>query len=147
MYTVLSEREHVLARPDMYIGSIEVADLNNIPVFSASTGILSFETKRASPAIVQLFDEILQNAIDESSRFPNDCKNIKITFDPTNKIVSIENDGRGIPVEPFSETNKSYIPTVLFSEFRSGSNFVDNGTRITGGKNGVGAKATNIFST
>lgn len=148
-YQQLSEREHVLVRPDMYIGSVElIPETTGIPLLSTlgeTDATLSFDTPipRYSSAVMQLIDEIFQNAVDEAKR--GNSKHIEVSIKEGN-VICIENDGPGIPVQPFSSTNAMWTPTVLFSEFRSGSNFVDNGARITAGKNGIGSKATNIFS-
>lgn len=55
------------------------------------------------------------------------------------------NNGPGIPVEIHKE-EKVYIPEMIFGELLTGSNFNDNEQWITGGRNGFGAKLTNIYS-
>lgn len=159
IYSTLSEREHVLHRPDMYIGSIEtVSEITGIPEISPVISLettsepsekfsLTFDSviNNHSNAALQLIDEILQNSIDEVKR--GKAKHIKVSIQKPEFIITVENDGPGIPIEPFpGSSTGSLVPTVLFSEFRSGSNFIDNGQRITAGKNGIGSKATNIFS-
>ncbi|CAE7200843.1 TOP2 [Symbiodinium microadriaticum] len=58
--------------------------------------------------------------------------------------ISISNDGGPIPIEKHESGH--YVPTLVFGEFLSGDNFNDTKVRFTGGRNGVGAKATNAFS-
>eukprot|EP00438_Fugacium_kawagutii_P031006 Skav224079 [mRNA] locus=scaffold942:148738:150495:+ [translate_table: standard] len=50
--------------------------------------------------------------------------------------------------EKITENGQSglFVPTMVFGEFMSGENFDDSGIRFTGGRNGIGAKATNVFS-
>ena len=55
------------------------------------------------------------------------------------------NDGEGIPVE-IHETENIWIPTLIFGHLLTSSNYDDTEDRITGGRNGFGAKLTNIYS-
>ena len=55
------------------------------------------------------------------------------------------NDGKGIPVE-IHRTEKMYVPTMIFGELLTSSNYDDTEKKVTGGRNGYGAKLCNIFS-
>lgn len=59
--------------------------------------------------------------------------------------VSVKNNGEGIPVEIHKE-HKIYVPELIFGHLLTGSNYNDEEERTTGGRNGYGAKLTNIFS-
>ena len=61
-------------------------------------------------------------------------------------VISIWNDGRGIPVEMHKE-QKVYVPTLIFGQLLTSSNYDDDQKKVTGGRNGYGAKLCNIFST
>ena len=63
-----------------------------------------------------------------------------------NNTISVWNDGRGIPVEMHKE-QKLFVPTLIFGQLLTSSNFNDSEKKVTGGRNGYGAKLCNIFST
>jgi len=65
-------------------------------------------------------------------------------FREDNKI-SIWNNGRGIPVVEHKE-EKMYVPTMIFGHLLTSSNYNDEEEKVTGGRNGYGAKLCNIFS-
>ena len=55
------------------------------------------------------------------------------------------NNGKGIPVE-MHQDEKMYVPTMIFGHLLTSSNFDDNDQKVTGGRNGFGAKLCNVFS-
>ena len=55
------------------------------------------------------------------------------------------NNGRGIPVEMHS-VEKKYVPELIFGTLLTSSNYNDSQKKVTGGRNGYGAKLCNIFS-
>ena len=61
-------------------------------------------------------------------------------------MISVWNDGRGIPIEMHREHNV-HVPTLIFGQLLTSSNYDDNQKKVTGGRNGYGAKLCNIFST
>lgn len=61
-------------------------------------------------------------------------------------MFSVWNNGKGIPVEIHKE-EKIYVPHLIFGHCLTGSNYDDDEKKVTGGRNGYGAKLTNIFST
>ena len=71
---------------------------------------------------------------------------IKVTIDPENNTISVYNNGRGIPIEIHSR-EKIYIPELIFGHLLSSSNYDDDEKKLTCGRNGFGAKLTNIYST
>lgn len=70
---------------------------------------------------------------------------IKVNIDTENNSISIYNDGKGIPVEIHSKEG-IYIPELIFGHLLTSSNYDDDEKKITGGRNGYGAKLCNIFS-
>lgn len=143
-YQKLTHKEHVIHRPDMYIGSIktedkelficENLDINNIKI--------SKQTVKYNSGFFKLYDEILTNSSDHSIRTDN-VKYIKVIVNEDN--ISIENDGPGIPVE-MHKKEKIYIPELLFGNLLTSENYDDSEDRLTGGRNGIGATLTNIYS-
>ena len=71
---------------------------------------------------------------------------LDVTIDEDNNSISVKNNGKGIPVVRHSE-HDCYVPTLLFGNLLTGSNFDDDEKKTTGGRNGYGAKLANIFST
>src|SRR5436305_9233658 len=61
-------------------------------------------------------------------------------------MISVYNNGKGIPVEIHKELNV-YVPEMLFGQLMTSSNYNDDEKKVTGGRNGLGAKSVNIFST
>jgi len=148
-YKKLTQREHVLLRPATYIGSI-TSELKEM--FSIDTNIeeiediskIKIEKKIISynPGYLKIFDEILSNASDHYLR-TGKVKYIKI--DISDDHITIENDGPGIPVEIHKE-HKMYIGEMLFGNLLTGENYDENDERTGVGQNGIGAKATAIYS-
>lgn len=71
---------------------------------------------------------------------------IKVTINPEENTISVYNNGRGIPIEIHSR-EKIYIPELIFGHLLSSSNYDDDEKKLTGGRNGYGAKLANIYST
>jgi len=70
---------------------------------------------------------------------------IKVNIDVEQGIISVHNNGRGIPIEVHSR-EKIYIPELIFGHLLSSSNYDDDEKKLTGGRNGYGAKLANIYS-
>lgn len=146
IYQKKTQLEHILLRPDSYIGSIE-PDTRSIWVLNEdSEGIASMVEKEITfvPGLYKIFDEILVNAADNKQR-DSSMRNIKVEINVDAGEISVYNDGRGIPVELHSEHN-IYIPELIFGHLLTSSNYNDNEKKVTGGRNGFGAKLTNVFS-
>lgn len=140
-YKKLTDIEHCLLRPGMYIGSIK-------PHTAFKWIIEEDKVVRRevtyNPGFLKLIDEIIMNSIDESKRIGSKLKTIKISVNSDNSI-SVFDDG-GIEVVKHKEYNE-WIPEVIFSNMKSGSNFSDDENRTWAGTNGVGSSIVNIFST
>jgi DNA topoisomerase-2 len=136
--------QHILIRPDSYVGSTE-----------KSTGnywLLDGEkfTQRSvsySSALLKIFDEILVNAIDRNSLHPEEAKNISVLVDREAGLISVENSGPlgGISVEKHP-TEGLWNPELTFGHLLTSTNYNDNEQRVTGGRNGYGAKLANVYS-
>lgn len=138
-YKKLSEVEHVLARPGMYLGSVNsTTQLSWI----LEQGRMIERDMKFTPALLKMFDEIVSNSVDEHLRSGN-VSVIRVNLYPMTGEIVIKDDG-GIPVKKHPEYD-SYIPEMIFSEFRTGSNFGDE-DRTTAGLNGLGSKLTSVFS-
>src|SRR6266496_6204662 len=71
---------------------------------------------------------------------------IKVNINKEEGMISIYNNGKGIPIEIHKEENV-YVPELIFGHLLTSSNYNDNEKKVTGGRNGYGAKLANIFST
>lgn len=138
----LSHLEHVLKRPDSYVGSVK-CDHESSWVKTDE----GFVTKKLfyAPALLKIFDEILVNALDQNALHPTKTTAIDVEVDKEEGIISVRNNGIGIPVEKHDKENV-YIPELIFGTLLTSSNYDDSEQRTTGGRNGYGAKLTNIYS-
>lgn len=141
-YKKLSEVEHVLARPGMYLGSVTNSEAQTWVLGEKDKSVMVEETLTWNPGLLKMFDEIASNAADEHLRSGN-IKNIWVNVYPMTGEIVVRDDG-GIPVQKHPDYG-IYIPEMIFSEFRTGSNFSDE-ERATAGLNGLGSKLTSVFS-
>lgn len=147
-YVKLNPREHVLARPGMYVGSLEADDVSTHVI---ENGCMVKKSFSMTPGLYKIFDEILVNAVDHAVRLrqnpdsTNQVKNIKVTINIEEGSIEVFNDGDSIDVV-FHEEHGMYIPEMIFGNLMTSTNYDDNEERIIGGQNGIGAKACNIFS-
>ncbi len=70
---------------------------------------------------------------------------IKVTIDQKKGVITVWNNGKGIPIQEHKE-HKCYVPELVFGHLLTSSNYDDKQKKVTGGRNGYGAKLTNIFS-
>ena len=141
IYQKKTQLEHILLRPDTYIGSVQPT---TEPMWVYKEGV-GMEHKEITfvPGFYKIFDEILVNAADNKQRDPN-MDVIKIEISPEKNQISIMNNGRGIPVEMHKE-QKMYVPSMIFGHLLTSSNFSDEEAKTTGGRNGFGAKLCNVY--
>ncbi|POW17206.1 hypothetical protein PSTT_00602 [Puccinia striiformis] len=143
-YQKLSQLEHVLKRPDTYIGSVE-AIKQYMWIYDKHSKIMVHKEISFVPGLYKIVDEILVNAADNKQR-DDSMDTLKVTIDSEANTISVMNNGKGIPIE-IHETEKIYIPELIFGHLLAGSNFDDEEKKTTGGRNGYGAKLANIYST
>ncbi|XP_045117952.1 DNA topoisomerase 2-alpha-like isoform X2 [Portunus trituberculatus] len=144
VYQKKTQLEHILLRPDTYIGSVEYVTEQMWVYDRESERIMQREISYV-PGLYKIFDEILVNAADNKQR-DRSMDMIKVDIDPENNQVSIYNNGKGIPVV-MHKGEKMYVPTMIFGHLLTSSNYNDEEQKVTGGRNGYGAKLCNIFST
>lgn len=150
-YTKLDPIDHVLLRPEMYIGATKLRKSNEYIAIKNEENIYKILMKdiESSPAILRIFIEILSNAIDNYQRSVEAnllCTYIRININKETGETSVINDGDYIPIE-INEKEKMYNHTLIFGNLLAGSNFDDeNQERLVSGTNGIGSKGCNIFS-
>ena len=150
-YQKLSQLEHILLRPDTYIGSTE---RTTAPLWVLATDVTDDGRPRERmvlrevtyvPGLYKIFDEILVNAADHKQRDPG-MDTIRVDIEPENNRISVYNNGSGIPVEVHAK-ERCYVAELIFGHLLTSSNYDDEERKVTGGRNGYGAKLANIFST
>jgi DNA topoisomerase-2 len=138
-YEMLDEIQHVLKRPGMYIGSTKPHDSSEYFL----EDVFVKKDVQYNPGFLKLFDEIVSNSVDESKRNSN-LNQINVQINDKTGEISILDNG-GIPVIIHDKIG-IWIPEMIFSNLRAGSNFNDSEDRTVAGTNGVGSTLTNIFS-
>lgn len=138
---------HILTRPDMYVGS-KGFDRQQVYIYAKESIIV--KEVSVSPAIVRTFVEILSNAVDNIERAEKTMTYISVDLSATH--CEIKNDGAVIPIEQNevmvnNKTEIIYNHSLIFGHLLSGSNYDDTEKRYTSGRNGLGAKLTNVLST
>ncbi len=148
--------ESILKQPDTYIGSRELTS-DHYWVFNKESGHMEYKEVTVNPGLYKIFDEIIVNARDawvrgngpEKGRTP--VKHISVDIERhsvNDATITVTNDGDGIIIEQHPE-EKVYIPELIFGHLLTSSNYREDGDAkelTTGGKNGYGAKLTNIYS-
>ena len=142
-YQKLTQIEHVLKRPDTYVGSLSLKDSDEYIIDENDK--MQKKKIKLSDAALKVFDEIIVNARDRlvESDIKEKCDIIKVSIE--NNIISVYNNGDGIPIEMHEKENV-YIPQLIFGSLLTSSNYDDYKKRTAGGRNGYGSKLTNIFS-
>jgi DNA topoisomerase II len=150
-YKKHTHREHVLELPDTYIGSIETAEESRW-IFDATEGKMVHRKVQFNPGLYKTFDELIVNARDALVRAQSDASRTPVKrIDVSASVIDgkftivVKNDGDGIPIKQH-ETEKCWIPELIFGHLLTSSNYDKNEEKIVGGKNGYGAKLANIFS-
>lgn len=148
-YSKMDPLDHILHRPDTYVGSTRPRDLDEYISVADKNFQISKKNIKYSPAILRIFIEPLSNAIDNVSRSiktKNPCTTIKININLISGETSIWNDGECIPIE-INKKEKCYNHTLIFGQLLTSSNYDDEEDRYNiSGRNGLGSKTCNVFS-
>ena len=143
-------RQQIYDTPDTYIGSVEPETITCWVVNDAGTRAeerpLDFV-----PGLNRIVVEVLVNSRDQYIRLngvegARPVRTIDVTIDRKTGTFSVRNDGDGIDVEMHPE-HKVFVPELIFGVLLTSTNYDSSAEKIVGGKNGYGAKLTNIFST
>ena len=144
-YRKVTPVEHVLLRPEMYIGSVENVQM---PCWCCRPNFqMEHREVSVNQGLLKIFDEILLNASDNYYRSLK--KKQKMTYIDVSVsdrgIVKVKNDGVGIPVCIHKDHNV-YVPELVFGHMLTSTNYTKDDGEMTAGRHGFGAKLTNILS-
>ena len=151
-YQKLSLKDHIQKLPDTYVGDIDI-QCELFYTISKNDNKISIVKKEIKyvPGLYKIFDEIIVNAVDHISRLLHIRKKSEVEhYVTTIKVIiednkiSVYNDGDGIDLQKMDDGK--YPPQLIFGELLSSTNYNDKEVKTIGGKNGYGAKLTNIFS-
>ena len=153
-YQQKTDKEHILANPDTYIGSVENVEAD-MWLFNKDSQKIIQKSVQYIPGLYKLFDEGIVNCRDHVVRMKQAIKDKKADSLPVSYIdigiqddgtITMTNDGNGIDVAMHPEYN-IWIPELIFGHLRTSTNYNKKRKKIVGGKNGFGFKLVLIWST
>lgn len=137
----LTEREHILKRPTMYIGAVDLTTSNEYIL--SDNDKMEFKEIEFVPGLIKIINEIIDNSVDVAIK-SNFKSSTEISIKMERDCVEVQDNGTGIPVVKNSDGH--YFAELAWGHARAGSNFDDDDNRTQIGMNGVGSFATNCFS-
>lgn len=140
MIRKLTEREHIIQRPSMYIGSVNLTKSEEY--IHEDDKIINKEIEYV-PGLIKIINEIIDNSVDVAVKTNFESSNL-ISVKITEDFVEVQDNGTGIPIQKNSDGQ--YLAELAWGHARAGSNFDDDENRTQIGMNGVGSFATNCFS-
>jgi len=144
-YQELSEIQHILNRPGMWVGSIKSEEKDSF-IYNTKTGKFEMKITNYIPAMLKVVDEVISNSCDEFRRKDNmGLTELKVTINKDNGEIVVRDNG-GIPIVKHKEAG-IYVPEFIFGRLRTSSNYDDTEDRNVIGTNGVGSALCNVFST
>ena len=167
-YQKMTDLEHILKKPDTYIGTIEPAETTEYVMdvappatdpaaaAAAAPALLTRRPITYIPGLYKLFDEGMVNMRDHVVRQAQAVADgkpdalpvttLEVEIDPADGTIHMTNDGNGIDVAQHPE-HKLWIPEMIFGHLRTSTNYDEaKKEKIVGGKNGFGFKLVLIWS-
>jgi DNA topoisomerase-2 len=157
-YQKMTDLEHILKKPDTYVGSIQLTECTEYTTSGTTDPVtISLATFTHIPALYKLVDEGLVNMRDHVIRQAQAIKDgkpdalpvtsIEVEVDAATGTITMTNDGNGIDIAQHPE-HKMWIPEMIFGHLRTSTNYAeDKKEKIVGGKNGFGFKLVLVWST
>lgn len=143
-YKELSEVEHILLRPGMWVGSTKTEE-RDMFLYNTETERMESVTVEYIPAMLKVVDEVISNSCDEFRRKDNmGLTSLTVNISQETGQIIIKDNG-GIPVVKHKDAGV-YLPEFIFGRLRTSSNYNDDEDRNVVGTNGVGSSLTNCFS-
>jgi DNA topoisomerase-2 len=154
LYQMKTPHEHILARPDTYIGGIK--QIRSEMWVVNKEGRVEEREVEYIPGWFKFFDESIVNCRDHMVRCQEFLSQkregavkvtyVQVTVDQETGTITMQNDGTGLDILVHPIT-KLWIPEMIVAHLHSSTNYDDNKASITGGKNGLGLKALLVWST
>lgn len=135
----LSPYAHVRLRTPMYLGSTTLHTQQTLDFSGEKASVKDYSWV---PAVFCCVREIWENSLDEIIAHGHGSK-IDVTYDAVTMTFSVEDDGRGIPID-WDDNHKMHKATLALSELMAGRNFDER--TLTAGMNGIGASGVNFCS-
>lgn len=137
-FKILSDSEHILRRPQMYVGST-TEETQTIYIDGNDVQV------NVVPGLLKIINEIIDNSVDAYIRNPSKkheiCVGIEKDFATEDMLVTITDNGTGIPIV----MHDGFLqPELCWFRAKSGTSFSDDRSSI--GTNGVGSFCTSVFS-
>lgn len=143
-YKSMSDIEHVLFRPGMYVGSTKKETVSSF-IYNKTTNKMEQREYGIVPAMLKIVDEIISNSCDEYRRPDNlGLNKISVSINKKENSVTVKDNG-GIAVVKHKDAG-CWLPEFIFGRLRTSSNYNDDDDRAGVGTNGVGSSISNIFS-
>ena len=136
----LGDYPHVRLKNEMYFGS-RALHTQTILTYDANLKPSPADISWV-PAVYTAFREILDNALDELVGHGFGDK-VWVSYDETTRVMSVEDNGRGIPID-WDDEEQCHIATLALANLRAGRNFEERGE--VAGTNGIGASGVNFCS-
>lgn len=144
-YQELSEVQHILSRPGMWVGSIKSEEKDAF-IYNKKTGKFEMRIVNYIPAMLKVVDEVISNSCDEFRR-PDNMGLTELYININKELGEIiVRDNGGIPIVKHKDAGV-YVPEFIFGRLRTSSNYDDTEDRNVIGTNGVGSALCNVFST
>ena len=150
VYKKHTHHQHILELPDTYVGSTKTNEEVRW-IYDPTTNKMVYKRLHYNPGLYKIFDEIVVNARDEFVRStmtagmtPIKKIDISVVSRDGDTVISVENDGDGIPIE--ENADGVMIPEMIFGQLLTSSNYDKTEEKIVGGRNGYGGKVSNILS-
>ena len=149
-----SHLEQILHRPGMYIGSTQPMPMSTYVQRNDDAGSngkprFAVEVLDVVQGLTGLLDELIVNVADMGTRFQAEVIRCDIEFDESEGTIRVANSGKNqyLPVVKHDTDTEKYVPEIALFTLNTSSNYDDSIERLTGGRNGYGAKLVSIFST
>ena len=146
-YEKMDQLSHITKRPEMYIGSTSLK--NRSEAIASENLKIIFKEVLLSSGFLRVFIEPLSNIIDNNTRSKKTktpCTEIRVDINKELGEIRFWNDGKHIPIEMHTE-EKCYNHTLIFGHLLTSENYDDDEDRYDiSGKNGIGVKLSNVFS-
>lgn len=140
VYKKKTSREHILERPNMYIGANNL--ISSTEYILENDKMIQKEVEFV-PGLLKIINEIIDNSVDIAIKTDfKGCDEVSVKM--SDEYVEIVDNGPGIPVK--KNEDEEYLPFVCWGYAMSGSNFDNDENRKAIGMNGVGSYCTNVWS-